>query len=498
MRIRSLILLVALCSLALLLSGCGDRPSPAPEESTVETTEAPEQTPAATVETPDPTPEPVEPAVVDDEVVAYVNSMPAYRFDFEAARLSLLNQYLEMYTMFGMSIEALLAGGEGRLFQLSLEAEALRRVMATILVQEEADRRNLQPSEAAIQAEFDAQYANFLAQQGWDEAEFFIYLEEQGSTFETFKETGWNTVTWQLTVDAVRTEIAGAVEMTDEDISAYFAENEANYQQAEQIMASHILVETEEEALAVMDEINIGTDFADLAREHSIDPGSGPNGGDLGWFGSGMMVAEFEEAAFALSIGEISDIVASEYGFHIILLTNRQEAVEPGLDEVVNQVRADLEEQIQNERLQTWFDDVYAAADFEILLPLVDAMWDQQDNIDVSIEKLESIRTEGSIDDPYLPYIIATLYETKLYDARMEKATLESDAEDTPELAADIATVEGQIAEYLTRALAEYRVAQENVPDDASIQTKIDELEGQLAEEPADVEAPAEDGASDE
>jgi foldase protein PrsA len=480
MRIRTLLLLVALCSLALLLSGCGDRPSE-PADDPVETTAAPEASP---VETADPTPE-AEPDATEtepeDEVVATVDGRPVYRNDFEAARLSLLNQYLEMYTMFGMSIEALLAGGEGRLFQLSLESEALRRVIATDLIRHEASLRGLRPSDEAVEAEFQVQYADFLEQQGWNEDEFLAYLDEQGSTFETFKQSGIDSVEWQLTVNSVRDNVAGPVEPTDDELAAYFAENEASYQQEEQVEASHILVETQEEAEAIMAELNAGVDFAELASEHSIDPGSSPSGGDLGWFGRGKMVAEFEEAAFALSIGEISDIVESEYGFHIILLTNRQEAFEPTLEDVIDDVQADLIEQTQNERLQTWFDGVYAAAEFEILLPLVDALWGQEENVDLTIEKLEAIRDADSIDDPYLPYIIATMYETKLYDARLELATLESDAADTPDLEVEIEAVEGQIAEYLTSALAEYRLAQANVPDDATIQTKIDELEGQLA-----------------
>ena len=518
MRIRTVVLLVALCSLTLLLFGCGDRPSE-PADTPAETTEAPDATPAAASEAADSTPAATEPDVVatpetsDNEVVATVDGRPVYRHDFEAARLTLLNQYLEMYTMFGMSIEALLAGGEGRLFQLSLESEALRRVIATDLIREEASRRGLRPSDEAVEAEFQVQYADFLEQQGWDEAEFLTYLEEQGSTFETFKESGIDSVEWQLTVDAVREDVAGPVEPTDDELATYFADHAADYAIEEEVRASHILFGTSDmdlqtylgehqseygteaepaeledvrdelvadiraEAEQVLAEIDGGAEFAELAIEHSTGP-TGPDGGDLGWFGRGMMVPEFEEAAFALSIGETSGIVETQYGFHIILLTERKDAYSPGLEDVIDQVRVDVVEQTQNERLQAWFDEVYAAAEFEILLPLVDALWGQQENVDLSIEKLEAIRDAGSIDDPYLPYIIATMYETKLYDARMELASLEADDADTPEIEA----VEAQIAEYLTAALAEYRLAQASVPDDASIQTKIDDLEGQIAE----------------
>lgn len=94
----------------------------------------------------------------------------------------------------------------------------------------------------------------------------------------------------------------------------------------EQVWARHILVETEEEAQAVYQKLTTGKeDFAEVARTTSKDTGSGANGGDLGWFGKGAMVAEFEEAAFSQPIGEIGEPVKSEFGYHIIQVIARQE-----------------------------------------------------------------------------------------------------------------------------------------------------------------------------
>jgi hypothetical protein len=209
MRIRSLMLLIGLFVLALLLSGCGNRPSPTPADSPVETTETPEQTPAVAAS-----------EIPEAEVVAYVNGRPAYRDDFEAAQATLFNQYAQLYAQFGMSVETLLVGAEGRLFRLSLEAEALNRVMATVLVEAEADQRGIQPNDEEVQAEFEAQYALFLAGQGWTEEDLIAYLDEQGSSFETFKENGIDTVEWQLTLDAVQRAVAGPVELSDEQLAA--------------------------------------------------------------------------------------------------------------------------------------------------------------------------------------------------------------------------------------------------------------------------------------
>lgn len=89
-----------------------------------------------------------------------------------------------------------------------------------------------------------------------------------------------------------------------------------------EIRASHILVKTEEEANKLYDEIINGRDFAEVAEEVSLCP-SGQNGGDLGFFGRGMMVKPFEEAAFALQKGEISKPVETQFGWHLILLTDK-------------------------------------------------------------------------------------------------------------------------------------------------------------------------------
>lgn len=90
----------------------------------------------------------------------------------------------------------------------------------------------------------------------------------------------------------------------------------------EEVKASHILVETEEEAISLKEEILSGKPFEDVAAEHSLCP-SGANGGDLGFFGRGQMVREFEQAAFDLNVGELSAPVRTNFGWHLILVTDK-------------------------------------------------------------------------------------------------------------------------------------------------------------------------------
>ena len=140
-----------------------------------------------------------------------------------------------------------------------------------------------------------------------------------------------------------------SVTVSDREIERDYNRNLGLYETPSQIRASHILLKTadkdEEEvrrrAEAVLAEVRAGGDFAALAKEHSEDT-SAEQGGDLGFFGRGDMVPEFEQAAFSLSIGDTSGLVKSAYGFHIIKATERQDAFARELDDVRNEIRSRL------------------------------------------------------------------------------------------------------------------------------------------------------------
>lgn len=158
----------------------------------------------------------------------------------------------------------------------------------------------------------------------------------------------------QLTVDnerrtilanqAIRAIAEGAV--TDEALQAAYEDQFASAEPETEYNASHILVETEEEAAQIVAELEGGADFATLAQERSTGP-SGPNGGMLGWFGAGAMVAPFEEAVVALEPGSISAPVQTQFGWHVIRLNETRLAEAPSLDAV----RGELVEQIQRDAI---------------------------------------------------------------------------------------------------------------------------------------------------
>ncbi|KAI7244482.1 hypothetical protein KC345_g12150, partial [Hortaea werneckii] len=120
----------------------------------------------------------------------------------------------------------------------------------------------------------------------------------------------------------IRKLVEPKVTVTDDDISKYYDENKATFTQEEEVRASHILVETKEEADAIVKQLKDGADFATLAKEKSADTGSKDKGGDLDFFKRADMVAEFSDAAFKLKVGETSGAVKTDYGYHIIKVTD--------------------------------------------------------------------------------------------------------------------------------------------------------------------------------
>lgn len=118
------------------------------------------------------------------------------------------------------------------------------------------------------------------------------------------------------------------VNITDEEKQKYYDENEEQFE--EMIEASHILLDADDEEglQEVLDKIEAGEDFAELAEEYSTDTNSAQNGGSLDFFPKGKMVPEFEEKAFSMEVGEISEPVESDFGIHIIKVTDRKDSYE--------------------------------------------------------------------------------------------------------------------------------------------------------------------------
>jgi len=167
--------------------------------------------------------------------------------------------------------------------------------------------------------------------------------------------------------------LAAKVTLAPDDVQRYYEDNVDQYSTPEQVRSSHILLKTEgkDEAAVrklaeqVLAKVKAGGDFAALATQYSEDEGSKDKGGDLDFFGRGAMVPEFEQVAFTLQPGATSDLVKTQYGFHIIRVTEKRAAVTRPLDEV----KAQIENQLKFERAQTQATRMAEAAAADIKKP---------------------------------------------------------------------------------------------------------------------------------
>jgi peptidyl-prolyl cis-trans isomerase C len=170
----------------------------------------------------------------------------------------------------------------------------------------------------------------------------------------------------RLVVQKVMRKYQTPPEVTDDEARAYYEANKALYSTT-QIRASHILVKDEETARALVAELRAHPErFADLAREKSTDTATAAKGGDLGFFAPGRMVPDFERVAFALPVGQLSDVVKTQYGYHVILVTERKEGEQKPFEQVKEQIKATLRNRALQDQVQSHFDALKRQADVHI------------------------------------------------------------------------------------------------------------------------------------
>ena len=332
------ILLSVLLLAVMALTACG--PLPTPDEMPVIPTDTPEPTPL-----PSPTPETggaesvpesverggVEVAMTlvnipDQETIARVNgeniTTAFYRDELERALYSVTNQY-------GLDWNDPANNSSLPAFQEQVLDDIIWRVLLRQLAEQEGVTVSQEEVEAEI-AEIQEQISQDPNTPEWD-----VFLAENGLTEEDIHRL-----------------------VSDDMLMTGLAELHGSPSIAEHVHAAHILVETEEIGQEVLDRLADGEEFAALAAEYSIDPSNKDQGGDLGWFPRGMMVPEFEDAAFSMEPGETSDLVQTSFGFHIIHVFEKEE----------RELDPTLLAQTQQQEFQTWFTEQQAQAEIEKLV----------------------------------------------------------------------------------------------------------------------------------
>nr|WP_240548410.1 peptidylprolyl isomerase [Paenibacillus lignilyticus] len=227
-------------------------------------------------------------------------------------------------------------------------AQTLDNLIQDELIKQEAAKKGIVISDKDVDAEIAIIKKRFPS-----EAEFQTALQQAGMTLEDLKKQ----TPMQL---RIRKIIEPSVKVTDADVKQFFEANKAEFDVPEQVKASHILVATKAEADEIVKQLKAGADFAKLAKEKSTDVGSGAAGGDLGYFSKGAMVPEFENAAFSLKVGELSEPIKSEYGYHIIKVTDHKAAKAATLAEKQAEIKEQLISQKVQELSYTWLTELKA------------------------------------------------------------------------------------------------------------------------------------------
>lgn len=225
-------------------------------------------------------------------------------------------------------------------------ADTLDLLITNKLVELEAEKAGIKIKDEEIQKEIDVMVESY-----GDEKSLKEQLEASGSSMDALKK---DILVYLQTKKLVEPRIT----VTDDEISTYFEDNKDTFAQAEQVEASHILVEDEKTAKKVAKELAEGGDFAKLAAEYSTDTETADNGGSLGYFGKGDMVEEFEDVAFDLDINKVSDPVKTEYGYHIIKVTGKKEAKKANLEDSKEVIKETLLSERLQEEYPVWLAEV--------------------------------------------------------------------------------------------------------------------------------------------
>jgi len=254
---------------------------------------------------------------------------------------------------------------------LAIQNQVLESLISRELLYQESQKKGIKVEQGSITEQF-----NKLKERFPSEEEFRNTLKRMNVSEDLLKSQIERGLLIQEFVDK---EFGQKVTIPDKDVKAYYDSHPDSFKRPEQVRASHILRkvdpiatepqkgEARKKIEEVQRKVKKGEDFAGLAREFSEGPSS-VNGGDLGFFGRGQMVKPFEDAAFALKPGEVSDIVETQFGYHLIKVTDRQPETVVAYADVKDRLQEYLKEQKVQEELGNYIEKVKGEAKIERLL----------------------------------------------------------------------------------------------------------------------------------
>lgn len=244
----------------------------------------------------------------------------------------------------------LAAGGSTQ--RAEITRVVLDQMIEQRLILQEARKYNALPSDAQVIAQLDEIRRSFPTPEEFDRA-----LAARQLTVADLRDRLRNSLAVRNLMNSVT-----AATVSDAEIDAYFREHRKDFERPEQVRVKHILLDSQQMAEFVLGKLQRGTPFEELARQYSNDPGSREQGGDLGFVSHGQLVPEFEEAAFALKPKAVSNIVRTQYGYHLILLVERRPPQPASLAQARSQIRNQLLSSKQEAAFAQWLKKIKATA----------------------------------------------------------------------------------------------------------------------------------------
>lgn len=280
-------------------------------------------------------------------VVAKVNGEKITKGEFEKIFQSQLVQYEMMYG------QDFATKKENEELIKNIKEDLLNELINERILLQKAKELNVQPSQEEIDKEVAKAYDEAVKQAGGED-KFNKTLEAFKMTVDDFK----NYMANRVVIDKVYDEIIKDVTVSEDELLKYYNENMYDYtEKPNKMNVSHILVETEDTAKKVLEELNKGAKFEDLAKKYSIDPGSKDKGGNLGdiYYNDDNYDKTFLTNAIALPVGKISPIVKTQFGYHIIKVNKKEEYRLKTFDEVKDQVKEVVLEQKKADKIDETF-----------------------------------------------------------------------------------------------------------------------------------------------
>ena len=257
-------------------------------------------------------------------------------------------------------------------FRDSVYRAVLDRLVAFHLLLQESEQRGIAVHDAEVEARVDTIRARFP-----DEEAFEAQLDSWDTSLYILRGEARRDL---LVERVLESAVVAGIEIEPESVRAFYEQHPAQFTESGGVRARHILIgvgpdaaepdkaEARERARRLHGEVENGADFEALAREHSDDPGSAANGGDLGLVVEGRTVPAFEAALFALEPGELSDVVETPFGFHVIQMVERQEDRLVPFEEASGPIRDLLQQQEEQARTAAFIDELKARHEVRVLI----------------------------------------------------------------------------------------------------------------------------------